>query len=172
MYLYKYTFTQGRKEPVVLDHWLKPELCPSYNYRWRWSHTCWMTRCAMNAREPAAVGNLLRFSVPMSHACSITVSFVGRTSTLAPGGNSISHWWRKEPTGHVRSTSAGTKHGLSTTHWEKGACGLLCLKILTCRRNKCILLLFTPVLYTCICISSQNTKSLLFFHQNPTSQAY
>lgn len=139
---------------------------------------CQMTRCVTNARAHVVVGNLLLSFVPMSLACSITVSFVGQTSTLVPDVSSTSHWSRKVPIVHVRSTSAGIKDppppsaGLRWKRKEKGACGIPCLKITTCRRNKCILLLSPQLTIHASFISSQNTTKPLVFHQNPTSQAY
>lgn len=53
---------------------------------------CWMTRCVTNARAHDVVESLLLSSVPMSLACSITVSFVGQISTPVQDVNSISHW--------------------------------------------------------------------------------
>lgn len=53
---------------------------------------CWMTRCVTSARAHAVAGSLLPFFVPMSLACSITVSFVGQISTPVQDVSSISHW--------------------------------------------------------------------------------
>lgn len=83
---------------------------------------CWMTRCVMNARVQDAVGSLLPFSVPMSLACSITVSFAGRTSILGQDVNSISHWLRKGLTALARSTSAGTELDSSRSSIRKEEC--------------------------------------------------
>lgn len=71
----------------------------------------WMTRCVMNARVHDVVESLLPFFVPMSLACSITVSFAGQISTLGQDVNSISHWLRRGLTAHARSTSVGTEPG-------------------------------------------------------------
>lgn len=134
---------------------------------------CWMTRCVMNARAHAVVENLPPFFVPMSLACSITVSFVGQISTLVQDVSSISHWWRKVLIAHVRSTSAGIKSSklASVYQGKKGCMWLSVLKILTCRRDKCILLLLTQLSIHASLSAAKHYKPLVF-HQNPTSQAY
>ena len=77
--------------------------------RWRWSPTSWTISCAMSVRVLAVEGNSLPFSALTSPVCSTTASSAGPTSTPAPDESFTSPWWRREPTVHARSTSAGTR---------------------------------------------------------------
>lgn len=124
-----------------------------------------MTRCVMNARAHGVVENLLHSFVPMSLACSITVSFVGQISTLVQDVSSISHWWRKVLIAHVRSTFAGTKESTLASVWQgREGCMWLTVSedtVLTCR-SKCILLLFTPAIDTCILSAAKTLQASCF----------
>lgn len=105
--------------------------------RWRWSPTSWTISCVMSVRVLAVEGNSLPFSARTSPACSTTASSAGPTSTPAPEESFTSPWWRREPTVHARSTSAGTRdattavvtqsEGRETKHWFTGRRASLCL---------------------------------------------
>ena len=49
--------------------------------RWKWSHTCWTTRCVMNVRVHGAAESLRLFSAQMSPVSSTTVNNAGKPST-------------------------------------------------------------------------------------------
>lgn len=78
-------------------------------HRWRWSRTCWMTSCVMNAKEPAAEANLRPSSARTSPACSTTASTAGPRSTHDLDENSTSRWSKKGLTAHEPCPSAGAE---------------------------------------------------------------
>lgn len=136
-----------------------------------------MTRCVTNARAHVVVGNLLPFFVPMSLACSITVSFVGQTSTLVPDVSSTSHWSRKVPIARVRSTSAGIKEPPSSRPaLEKERKGCMWYSVSEDNRSAEEISAFfcshPSSQYMHLLSAAKTLQKPLVFHQNPTSQAY
>lgn len=111
--------------------------------RWKWSHTCWTTSCAMSARELAAAGSLHRSSAPTSPASSTTASTAGRPSTHVPDESFTNPWWRREATDPVTSPSAGTEQMVAMER-QQGSRRAGSAGVANHCTNKCTFLLLVP----------------------------